>query len=202
MKERTLNVAFTGFDIFAIIFLFASAVMALMRGLVREALTVTAMVTAALAALWTRPVFTPLARNLVGSALFSNILSVCMIFLLVYLTVSLVTAPLARAVKNDKRASVLDRAFGAVFGLTRGLVLLGFLVLVFKNTLPDAQPRWLTSARIYPLAASGAVLLQSLAPRSGWMTDTATTPENQPQNIADKDSIGRLIKHINEDENE
>ena len=89
-----MNAALAGFDILALLILFASGIMALTRGFVREALTVTALVAAALAALWTRPVFAPLMHSVIGSALFANLISMGVVFLLVYLAVSFVTGPL------------------------------------------------------------------------------------------------------------
>jgi len=194
-----MNAALAGFDLFALIILFASGVMALMRGFVREALTVTALVTAALAALWTRPVFAPLVQSVLSSALFSNLFAMGLVFLVVYLAVSFVTAPLTSNVKKGDDVPVLDRALGFVFGLARGLVLLGLLVLVFKNTLPGAQPQWLTGARVYPLADASATLLQSLAPESSWAAGKKK-PADQPQEAVDDDPIGRLIERTNEDE--
>ncbi|HCR65836.1 MAG: hypothetical protein CMH90_04155 [Oceanicaulis sp.] len=193
-----MNAALAGFDLFALVILFASGIMALMRGFVREALTVTALVAAALAALWTRPVFAPLTQSVIGSALFANLISMGIVFLLVYLAVSFVTGPLTHNVKQGEDVPVLDRALGFVFGLARGLVLLGLLVLVFKNTLPGATPNWLTGSRVYPLAEASANLLQSLAPESSWVN--AKKAADQPQQSVDEDPIGRLIERTNEDE--
>ena len=124
-----MNAALAGFDILALLILFASGIMALTRGFVREALTVTALVAAALAALWTRPVFAPLMQSVIGSALFANLIAMGVVFLLVYLAVSFVTGPLTHNVKQGEDVPVLDRALGFVFGLARGLVLLGLLVM-------------------------------------------------------------------------
>lgn len=193
-----MNAALAGFDLFALLILFTSGIMALMRGFVREALTVTALVAAALAALWSRPVFAPLVQAMVGSALIANLLSLGVIFLIIYFAVSFVTRPLSHNVKSGDDVPVLDRALGFVFGLARGLVLLGLLVLVFKNTVPGATPPWLTGARVYPLADATASLLQRLAPDSSWAAGKIAADE--PQNSVDDDPIGRLIERTNEDE--
>lgn len=192
-----MDAGLTGFDLFALIVLFASGVMALMRGFVREALTVTALVAAALAALWTRPVFAGLAQGFVSSSLLANLIAMGIVFILVYLAVSFVTSSLQKNVKSGEDVTVIDRSLGFVFGLVRGLVLLGLLVLVFKNTLPGASPPWLTGARVYPLAEASANLLQSLAPEGSWARDGAAA---EPQNGVDDDPIGRLIERTNEDE--
>lgn len=175
------------FDLFALGVLFISGVMALMRGFVREALTVTAFVAAALAALWTRPVFAGLLLDVFGSGLIANFAAMAAVFLLVYLAVSFITSSLQKNVKKGEDVTTIDRTLGFVFGLVRGLVLLGLMVLVITNTMPGANPSWLTGSRIYPLAAASAQLLQTLAPDGSWVA-------SQPD-----DPIARELERINED---
>jgi membrane protein required for colicin V production len=186
-----MDASLTGFDLFALIILFASGVMALMRGFVREALTVTAFVAAALAALWTRPVFAGLLRGVITSDILANLIVMAAVFLLVYLAVSFITSSLQKGVKTGDDVTVIDRAAGFVFGLARGLVLLGLMVLVFKNTLPGAEPSWLVRSHAYPLANATAQLLQSLAPEGSWARSGAA---DGPQDDVDEDELGRLIE--------
>ena len=180
------------FDLFALGVLFVSGVMALMRGFVRDALTVTAFVAAALAALWTRPVFAGLLLDVVGSGFIANLIAMTAVFILIYLAVSFVTSSLQRNVKRGEDVTVIDRTLGFVFGVVRGLVLLGLLVLVIKNTLPGANPTWMTGARIYPLAEASAQLLQTLAPDGSWVAETETADEDDP--------VGQLIERTQEDD--
>jgi membrane protein required for colicin V production len=181
-----------GFDLFALAVLFISGVMALMRGFVREALTVTAFVAAALAALWTRPVLAGLLIDLTGSGLLANIIAMAAVFILVYLAVSFVTSSLQKNVKTGEDVTVIDRTLGFIFGLVRGLVLLGLFVLVIKNTMPGANPAWLTGARLYPLAEASAQLLQTLAPEGSWVAETEEAAEDDP--------LGQLIERTQEDD--
>ncbi|PWE17363.1 CvpA family protein [Marinicauda salina] len=190
-----MDASMAGFDLFALIVLFISGVMALLRGFVREALTVTAFVAAALAALWTRPVFAGLTMSMVDSALVANLLAMGVVFIVIYLAVSFVTASLQKNVKKGEDVNVLDRTLGFVFGLVRGLVLLGLLVLVFKNTMPGATPDWMRGARIYPLANATATMLQALAPDGSWAREGA---EGEQQEDLDDDPLGRLIERSTE----
>lgn len=186
-----------GFDLFALLVLFISGVMALMRGFVREALTVTAFVGAALAALWCQPVIGAVMREFINSAVIANLLAMAIVFLVVYLAISFVTSSLKRNVKDGEDVSAIDRTLGFAFGVVRGLLLLGLVVLVFKNTLPGAQPAWLQGAQVYPLAEATADLLQSLAPEGTWAEGAA----DRPREDLDDDPIGRLIERSNEDPN-
>ena len=185
-----------GFDLFAFAVLFLSGVTALLRGFVREALTVTAFVAAALAALWTRPVLAGLLLGPTGSGLFANLIAMIVVFLLVYLAVSFVTSSLKKNVKTGEDVNVADRTLGFVFGLVRGLVLLGLLVLVLNNTMPGANLGGMTSSRVYPLADATARLLQSLAPDGSWAAQTA--PETDEE--LDRDGLDRLIERNTRDE--
>ncbi|MFW6413385.1 MAG: CvpA family protein [Oceanicaulis sp.] len=194
-----MDAGFTFFDLFALALLFFSGVMALMRGFVREALTVTAFVAAALAALWTRPVFAQILQGVIGGPIVSNLIAMAAVFILVYLAVSFVTQSLQKNVKTGEEVTTIDRSLGFVFGLLRGLVLLGLVVLVFNSALPGAQPAWLTNARVYELADATARLLQQLAPEGSWAGGAAA---EEPSTDIDGDPIGRLIQQrTTEDEN-
>ncbi|WP_439634134.1 CvpA family protein [Glycocaulis sp.] len=194
-----MEAGLAGFDLFALLVLFVSGILALMRGFVREALTIAAFVAAALAALWSRPVFAGLLEGLLGSPLIANIIALAGVFILVYLAVSFVTSSLQPNAKAGEDVNVIDRSLGFVFGLVRGLVLLGLFVLVFKNTLPGAQPEWLQGARIYPLANATATLLQRLAPEGSWAEGPreSEVPDAPPTDEdLDRDAMDRLMRSV------
>ena len=155
----------SAFDGIALAILIGSGLMALMRGFVREALSVTGFVAAALASLWARPVFIGLAREFIPSALIANIVTLGVIFLMVFLAVSFVTGGLVKNVKEGEDVGVIDRALGFIFGLIRGLVILGLILIVFASATPgSAAPSWMVESRIYPLVNASARVLQALAP--------------------------------------
>lgn len=191
-----MGAGLAGFDIIALIVIFISGVMALMRGFVREALTVTAFVAAALGALWMRPVFADIAFEFVTSPVAANAIALIVIFLLIYLAVSFVTRSLVKHVKEGEDVSVIDRTAGFGFGVVRGLVLLGLVVLVFQNAAPGSQPEWLRGAKVYPLAHATAKLLQALAPDGSWASDAE---ENDEEDL-DRRGLERLISGSNNDE--
>ncbi|MEQ8404309.1 MAG: CvpA family protein [Oceanicaulis sp.] len=194
-----MDAAFSAFDLFAVAVLFFSGVMALMRGFVREALTVTAFVAAALAALWSRPVFAGILEGPVGGALTANAIAMVTVFILIYLAVSFVTSSLSKNVKRGEDVPTVDRTLGFVFGVARGLVLLGLLVLVFTSATGGAAPAWMQNSQVFPLARSTAQLLQHLAPAGSPIDpDTAQTGA---QDI-DEDPIGRLIEQRTAEDDE
>ena len=197
-----MEAGLAGFDLFALLVLFVSGILALMRGFVREALTIAAFVAAALAALWSRPVFAGLLEGLVGSPLIANTIALAGVFVLVYLAVSFVTSSLQPGPKAGEDVNVIDRSLGFIFGLVRGLILLGLFVLVLRNTLPGAQPEWLQGARIYPLANATATLLQRLAPEGSWAEGAreSEAPDAPPTDEdLDREALDRLIRSTNPD---
>lgn len=202
----------TTFDFVALFVLVVSSLIALMRGFVREALTLAAFVAAALGALWTRPIIAGLIEPHVGSALVANILAVSAAFIVIFLAVSFITSALG-AGRRGEPVHPLDRLLGFFFGAARGLIAIGLMVLVFHTALPGAQARWMTDARIYPLAYSVADMLQGLAPDGSWAQgapdralppdrpDTADSSEaEEDRQDFDQNELERRIRSAIEDE--
>tara|TARA_R110002072_G_scaffold28369_6_gene91238 strand:- start:423 stop:1049 length:627 start_codon:yes stop_codon:yes gene_type:complete len=204
----------SAFDGIALVILVGSGLMALVRGFVREALSVTAFVAAALASLWARPVFIGLGREFIPNDLIANIAVLGVVFVLVFLAVSFVTGSLTKRTKEGEDVGVVDRALGFVFGLLRGLVFLGLLLIVFASANPGAQaPDWMRDARIYPLVNASARALQSLAPEDSRIArtppisadDTAEPDRNEDGTAYDRrerDRLNDLINRAGEDDDE
>ena len=106
------------------------------------------------------------------------------------------TGSLQKNVKTGEDVTTIDRTLGFVFGLARGLVLLGLLVLVLNNTMPGANPAWLTNARVYPAADATARLLQSLAAEGSWAAQTVPEAEEE----LDREGLESLIERNTSDE--
>ncbi|MCW5723576.1 MAG: CvpA family protein [Maricaulaceae bacterium] len=165
------------FDAAALLVLLASGVLALVRGFVRESLSIAAFVFAALAAIWSRPVFIGMAEDIAGPGLLANALVLGVVFLLVFLAVSFITNSLSRGVKTGDEVGVIDRTAGFAFGLLRGLVLLGLLLILFASATPGRYPPpWIAEARIYPLVNASARALQTLAPEGSRIADSPRLP--------------------------
>lgn len=187
-----MDASLAGFDLFALLVLFASGVMALVRGFVRESLTIAGFVVGALVALWTWPITGAIANEFINSSLIAYGVALSVVFLVIYLAVSFVTSNLQKTVRKSEEVNVIDRTAGFAFGLVRGVFVLGFVVLLFKIATPEAQPDWLRGSRVYPLANATANLLQAIAPE-GSLADS-----NSSEDLED-DPIGRLIERTNED---
>src|SRR5207248_1508761 len=91
--------------------------------------------------------------------------AVLLMFSITYIALRLMGDALTRGVQQTS-LSGLDRILGFGIGMVRALVVLGgFVLLVNAATPPDRMPGWITTARLYPLAAASGDTLRAFAPQ-------------------------------------
>lgn len=188
-----------------LLFIGASAYHALVRGFVSEALSMTAAIVAAIAALWSRPLFVTLADDFVPSGWLANLVTLAVIFALVFMAVSFLTAPMRANVKRGDDVGFLDRTLGFFFGIVRALLALGFFLIISSLANQGQPPSQLTDARLYPLVNTSARLLQSLAPGDSHIGRTeaispAETPAERAYDERDRNRLDELIGNASEDD--
>ncbi len=151
-------------DLVVVGFLLLSAVVAYLRGFVREALSLLAWIGAGIATYY---LFEPLkgyVRAFVPIPLFADIATGLAVFVVALLILSFVAGRIADGVAKSSQ-SALDRALGFLFGLFRGALLVCLAYLVVSWVIPPAeQPGWLREARTTPLVRDGARELERLVP--------------------------------------
>lgn len=161
----SLSFSFTDFLIVAIIAI--SAGYAAWRGFLWETLSIFEWVAAAFACLYLGPYFLPLTGSLVGQSWLAGLLAYAGVFLAVFIPMAFMSHRLAQGVKNSP-IGPLDRTLGVVFGILRGMVVVGLAYLAFTYFVPiRQQPRWLTQARLLPAVQSTAEVLLTLVPNHG-----------------------------------
>lgn len=154
------------FDIIVLILLGVSAAVGFSRGAVREIAALVALVFAAGLAVFGLPAFGPMFRKLIHPDWLGTVAALVVVFVVAFVALRLIGAGLARTVQNTQGLGFLDRSFGLLIGLGRGLVVLGALFLMFNAATPeDLRPKWITEARTWPLASSMGHLLDELAPK-------------------------------------
>jgi membrane protein required for colicin V production len=156
--------------------LLVSALLAFVRGLIKELLSVVSWVGAALAALYGLPYVEPFTLGIVNEPLIAKPVTGGVIFVVTLVVLSLISQVITARVK-DSMLSALDRSLGFVFGLARGagLVCLAFLVYVLTWS-PEEYPSVLRTAKTMPLIEAGAELLRQLAPSSVHVPNIGTVP--------------------------
>lgn len=140
-------------DIFVVLVLLVSVVIAVLRGFIREILTIFGLAGGAAAAYMFSPLLTPSMRGWLGvtddvdaEKLFGIVpydavaigLSYAVVFIVFVIILSVLSHFLAEFVKNMGLGAV-DRSLGAVFGLVRGALVLGLLYLPILYFVEEEQ---------------------------------------------------------------
>lgn len=177
----------SAFDGIGFTIVLVSGLLALVRGFVREALSVTAFVAAALATLWSLPVFINPARDMIDPDWLAPLAVGGFVFIIIYLAVTFVTSSLSSGLAKGEDVNVVDRTLGFAFGVIRGLVLLGLSVIFIAAIFGDngRPPSWVTTARIYPVVNATARALQVLAPETSRIAETDRLPAASDDPIAE-----------------
>jgi membrane protein required for colicin V production len=156
----------TQFDILVLVLLGVSAAIGFSRGAVKEIVALLALVFAAGLAVFGLPVFGPLIRKVIQPDWLGTLSSLILVFIVAFVALRLIGAGVSRAVQKTQGLGFLDRSFGLLIGLGRGLIVLGALFLMFNAATPeDLRPNWITGAKTWPLASNMGRVLDELAPK-------------------------------------
>ena len=161
-------------DILVLAVLLISALIAFLRGFIREVLTITGVVGGLAAAYFGGPLLQPQMRTWLGvepdiepQRLFgilpydivADALSYGLIFIVVVIVLSVLSHFLAEGAKNIGLGAV-DRTLGFVFGLLRGIILLGLLYLPVHLFIDEeSKAAWFGSSKthLYLEQTAGAI---------------------------------------------
>lgn len=150
-------------DIGLLVVMLISGILAMVRGFMREILSIAAWLIAAGVTLYGYARVEVFVRDYVTNDLLAKGIAIGGLFLLTLLIVSLFTVKISDLVL-DSRVGALDRSLGFLFGLARGLIIMVVAFLFFSWLVPDkGQPDWVTNARSrVVLQATGDWLLSVL----------------------------------------
>ncbi len=167
-------------DLAMIGLLIFSGVIAFARGFLQEILSVSAFVIAALATLFVMDVLLEPAEQALSPLVptgYAQLLVIAVVFLLVYIVVSIATASIADFVRSEDGVGFIDRTAGLVFGVARGLVVAALLLIVYASA--GGGPQWtgrITAAQTYPLVRSTAQATLDLVERLTGESSLTQTP--------------------------
>ncbi len=134
-------------DILLLVVMLVSGLLAMIRGFMREILSIGAWGVAALATLYAYTKVLPIAKGYFSSDMVAAGVTVGGVFLLTLLIVSIITVRISDMVL-DSRVGALDRTLGFLFGLGRGLVIVVVAFLFFAWLVPErSQPTWVSGAK-------------------------------------------------------
>ena len=140
----------TVLDGVVVVVVLVSAMLAMVRGFVREVLSVASWVIAALAAYYFYKPVLPYLQPYIASEHIATVVSAAGIFFVTLIIVSIIATKIADVVV-DSRIGLLDRTLGFVFGAARGVLLVVIAFALLSWILSDKQPAWVTNAQTAPI---------------------------------------------------
>jgi membrane protein required for colicin V production len=188
----------TTIDLIVIAVVLISALVALWRGLVRETFSIFEWVASAYAAIRLTPIFQPMLAGIVEPSWLAWIAVFVGTFLLVLVPLSIMTHRFAEVVKRSEIGAI-DRALGFVFGVGRGLVIVGLAYIAYASFVPlESQSATVTEARLFPLIQNSSEVLLSLVPESRSEGGTVSQGEGQDEaktyGATDRGALDRLFE--------
>jgi membrane protein required for colicin V production len=141
-----------------------SGVLAMVRGFMREILSIASWVIAAVVTLYGYSRVLPYVKQYVQQDLLATGIAVGGLFLLTLLIVSLFTVKISDLIL-DSRIGALDRTLGFLFGLARGLIIMVVAFLFFTWLVPaKTEPDWVKNARSRPILQGTGDWIKSILP--------------------------------------
>src|SRR5882672_5134774 len=175
-------------DIILIGVMLISALLAMIRGFMREILSIAAWVIAAGVTLYAYSKLLPFAKTYFNNDIVAAAVVVGGTFLGTLLIVSIVTVRFSDMVL-DSRVGALDRTLGFLFGLARGLIIVVVAFLFFAWLVPDrSQPEWVRGAKSRVVLQGTGDWLMSMLPDDPESTILKRLKRQKPEDQEPPDS--------------
>jgi membrane protein required for colicin V production len=159
----------TGFDFVLLAILGISVTLGLVRGLLKEVLSLVAYASAFIAAVWWGPTVSGWLLRWIEQPFLNMAIAYLAVFVLVLLTIGLFNMTLA-ALINKTGLTPADHGLGALFGLVRGVLFIFILVILAGFTPLPNEAWWKQAMFSKPIID---VILQIKgrvpAPINGWL---------------------------------
>ena len=153
-------------DIFLIAVMLVSGLLAMVRGLIREVLSIAGWAAAAGAALYAYAKFLPFAKNYFNNDYVAIGVTISAAFFVTLIVVSIITVRISDKIL-DSRIGALDRSLGFLFGLARGLIIVVVAFVFFNWLVPQkSQPDSIKNARSRVVLQGTGDWLESLLPEN------------------------------------
>lgn len=149
-------------DVVVIFVIFLSALFSLIRGFVKEAISLTTWIIAIWLAATFAPKLAAALPNGIESEAVRQAVGFGVLFVLTLMVGALVNMLVAQVVKKTGLSSA-DRIFGVAFGILRGgLIVIVFVVIGGMTPLPEAD--WWQSSTLLQWFESAAIVIQDYIP--------------------------------------
>lgn len=180
-------------DVVLIVVMLVSALLAMIRGFIREVLSIASWIAAAVVTVYFYPKLLPMAQQHVSNDIVAKGIVIGGLFLGTLIIVSIITIKISDKIL-DSRIGALDRTLGFIFGLGRGLIIVVVAYLFFDWLVPDrSKPDWVMKAKSKVVLSSTGGWLKAQLPddpeglyqkfkkrKGGDDADTPETPAPPP----------------------
>lgn len=155
----------TWLDILLLSVMLISGILAMIRGFMREVLSIAAWGAAAVATLLLYGKLLPIAKANIASDQIATAAVIGGVFLVTLLVVSIITVRISDMIL-DSRIGALDRTLGFLFGLGRGLIIVVVAFVFFAWLVPAGkQPEGVRNAKSRVVLENTGEWLQALLPQ-------------------------------------
>src|SRR6202795_4391288 len=142
-----------------------SGLLAMVRGFMREILSIAAWGAAALVTLYAFGKLLPTAKTYFNNDTVASVVVVAGVFIGTLIVVSIITVRISDMIL-DSRIGALDRTLGLIFGLARGLLIVVVAFFLFSWFVPAGKlPEGIRDAKSREALQSTGRWLQSLLPQ-------------------------------------
>ena len=167
-------------DLVLLAVMLISGLLAMVRGFMREILSIAAWGAAALVTLYAFAKLLPTAKTYFNNDTVASVVVVAGVFIGTLIVVSIITVRISDMIL-DSRIGALDRTLGFLFGLARGLLIVVVAYQFFVWLVPDKQrPDWVTSAKSRVVLQGTGEWLMSLLPDDPENTILKRFKKNKP----------------------
>ncbi len=143
-----------------------SAIVAFMRGFVREVLGIAAWVAAAYVAYAGFPAANPVVRGWISNQHIADPATYGIVFVVALIAFTIVTNLIGRMVRGSALGGV-DRTLGLAYGVLRGALIVMVAYILAGMAIPPVEwPKPVRAARLLPFTHDGAVWLAGLLPQA------------------------------------
>jgi len=165
-----------------------SGLLAMIRGFMREILSIAAWGAAALVTLYSFQKLLPTAKTYFNNDMVATVAVIAGVFIGTLIVVSIITVRISDMIL-DSRIGALDRTLGFLFGLARGLLIMVVAFLFFTWLVPDKQqPDWVRGAKSRVVLQGTGDWLMTLLPDDPENTILKkfkkTKPDDEPADAA------------------
>src|SRR5947207_8465819 len=153
-------------DVILLVVMMVSALLAMVRGFMREILSIASWAAAAGATIYAYPRALPMAKQYFTNDYVAMAAVVGGVFVGTLLVVSILTIKISDKIL-DSRIGALDRTLGFLFGLGRGLIIVVVAFVFFNWLVPQkSQPEAVKNAKSRVVLQGTGDWLESLLPEN------------------------------------